>query len=269
MENKIPGNGHHTDQFTSDQHPRKPQTDVETCGRCGRKDKCETLLKAAMHRASRRRPAENQVCAPVSGVQNMTTAMDQAVPDSSPQSASHVRTGSKDKGGTSSSNPRAGARKDCDSAAFYARFSPPQLSTDDRVEPFDRANRIFCEDSRQMPELPPRSVALVVTAPPFIDKECKEALGQGHIPGSYVEHLAMLRDVFAECKRVLEPGGRIAVNVANLGRRPCRSLSADIIGILQDDLGFLLLGEIIWVKATGASGDSARGAFVSAACVIG
>ena len=30
----------------------------------------------------------------------------------------------------------------------------------------------------------------------------------------------MLRDVFAECVRVLEPGGRIAVNVANLGRKP-------------------------------------------------
>ena len=35
---------------------------------------------------------------------------------------------------------------------------------------------------------------------------------------------------------MLEPGGRICVNVANLGRRPYRSLSADVIGILQDDL---------------------------------
>ena len=38
----------------------------------------------------------------------------------------------------------------------------------------------------------------------------------------------MLRDVFAECVRVLEPGGRICVNVANLGRKPYRSLSADV-----------------------------------------
>ncbi len=42
----------------------------------------------------------------------------------------------------------------------------------------------------------------------------------------------MLRDVFAECVRMLEPGGRIAVNVANLGRRPYRRLAADVI----DDL---------------------------------
>ena len=32
----------------------------------------------------------------------------------------------------------------------------------------------------------------------------------------------MLTEVFAECARKLEPGGRIAVNVANLGRKPYR-----------------------------------------------
>ena len=74
----------------------------------------------------------------------------------------------------------------------------------------------------------------------------------------------MLSDVFSECWRVLEPGGRIAVNVANLGRKPYRSLAADIIRILQDDIGFLLRGEIIWVKAEGASGSCAWGSFQSA-----
>ena len=71
----------------------------------------------------------------------------------------------------------------------------------------------------------------------------------------------MLRDVFAECWRVLEPGGRIAVNVANLGRKPYRSLSADVIRILQDDLGFLLRGEILWVKGRGANGNCAWGSY--------
>src|SRR2546423_10621866 len=74
----------------------------------------------------------------------------------------------------------------------------------------------------------------------------------------------MLRDVFAECVRVLEPGGRICVNVANLGRRPYRSLSADVIGILQDDLGLLLRGEVIWLKAEGAAGSCAWGSYLSA-----
>jgi site-specific DNA-methyltransferase (adenine-specific) len=71
--------------------------------------------------------------------------------------------------------------------------------------------------------------------------------------------------VFAECKRVLEPGGRIAVNVANLGRQPYRSLSADVIRILQDDLGLLLRGEVVWAKAEAASGSCAWGSFRSAA----
>jgi DNA modification methylase len=71
----------------------------------------------------------------------------------------------------------------------------------------------------------------------------------------------MLRDVFAECVSVLEPGGRIAVNVANLGRRPYRSLSADVTSILQDDLRLLLRGEVVWVKQRGASGSCAWGSF--------
>ena len=61
--------------------------------------------------------------------------------------------------------------------------------------------------------------------------------------------------------RTLEPGGRIAVNVANLGRRPYRSLSADVIGILQDDLRLLLRGEIVWLKQRGTSGSCAWGSF--------
>jgi site-specific DNA-methyltransferase (adenine-specific) len=114
--------------------------------------------------------------------------------------------------------------------------------------------------------LPDNSVALVVTSPPyFAGKEYEQAMGEGYVPGSYIEYLEMLRRVFQECKRVLEPGGRIAVNVANLGRKPYRSLSADVIEILQDQLHMLLRGEVIWRKAEGAGGSCAWGSFRSAA----
>ena len=106
----------------------------------------------------------------------------------------------------------------------------------------------------------------MVTSPPyFAGKEYEEELDREGVPGSYIEYLELLRDVFAECKRVLEPGGRIAVNVANLGRKPYRSLSADVIPILQDDLRLLLRGEIVWQKGEGASGSCAWGSFRTAA----
>ena len=108
------------------------------------------------------------------------------------------------------------------------------------------------------------SVALVVTSPPyFAGKQYEEELDREGVPGSYIEYLALLRDVFAECKRVLEPGGRIAVNVANLGRKPYRSLAADVMTILQDDLRLLPRGEIVWQKGEGASGSCAWGSFRS------
>jgi DNA modification methylase len=156
----------------------------------------------------------------------------------------------------------AGARESHDASEFYARFTPPELSDDETVNPCRAADTLVCGDSRDMAAVADSSVALVVTSPPyFAGKEYEEALGEGHVPGSYLEYLAMLRDVFAECRRVLEPGGRIAVNVANLGRRPYRSLAGDVTTILQDDLGMLLRGEIIWVKAKGASGSCAFGSY--------
>ena len=168
-----------------------------------------------------------------------------------------------------------GRREGHDASGFYARFEPPEMSTEDAVEPLaglpQGAAACINADSRclKLPGgrlLPANSVALVVTSPPYFSgKEYEQALGLGHIPGSYFEYLGMLRDVFAECKRVLEPGGRIAVNVANLGRKPYRSLSADVVRILQDDLRLLLRGEVVWRKGEGANGSCAWGSFRSPA----
>lgn len=169
--------------------------------------------------------------------------------------------------GTSTSPFGAGRRESHDASPFYDRFPPPEISDDDEVVTApDFDDPCFVGDSRNMHHLPDRCVALVVTSPPyFAGKEYEENLGADGVPASYVEYLEMLRDVFAECVRVLEPGGRIAVNVANLGRKPYRSLSADVIRILQDDLRLLLRGEVIWRKAKGAVGSVAWGSYRSAA----
>jgi modification methylase len=167
---------------------------------------------------------------------------------------------------TATSSFGVSRREGHDASAFYARFSAPSVSDDENLHPCEVKDRLFAGDSRSMAEVATASIALAVTSPPyFAGKEYEEELGHGLVPPTYVEYLEMLRDVFRECARVLEPGGRLAVNVANLGRKPYRSLSADVVTILQDDLGLLLRGEIIWIKAAGASGNCAWGSFASAA----
>jgi len=159
-------------------------------------------------------------------------------------------------------------RENHDASPFYARFTLPSLSDDDIVASNDEAvlDQVYEGDSRDMRQLRDNSVALVITSPPyFAGKEYEEALGEGHVPSSYLEYLELLFEVFQECRRVLEPGGRIAVNVANLGRKPYRSLAADVIDILQHRLGLLLRGEIVWIKGQAMSGSCAWGSYASAA----
>lgn len=160
----------------------------------------------------------------------------------------------------------SGKRESHDSTAFYGRFTPPVISDDSRIEPPAVVDRLFAADARNMTdeEVADNSVALVVTSPPyFAGKEYETDMSSGHVSSSYAEYLEMLRDVLAVCLRKLEPGGRMAINIANLGRKPYRSLSADVIGILQDDLAMLLRGEVIWQKARGAGGSCAWGSFRS------
>lgn len=165
--------------------------------------------------------------------------------------------------GTATSRFGSGGRESHDASAFYGRFRAPEISTDDTVaRPQPVTEPFQCGDSRSMTAVGDDSVALVVTSPPyFVGKQYEEELGRNGVPTSYLDYLDMLTAVFAECVRTLEPGGRLAVNVANLGRRPYRSLAADVIGILERDLGLLLRGEIVWRKADGAGGSCAWGSY--------
>ncbi|NNE97193.1 MAG: site-specific DNA-methyltransferase [Acidimicrobiales bacterium] len=164
---------------------------------------------------------------------------------------------------TSTSSFGVAKREGHDASEFYARFVPPTLSTDSTVNQCAAADQLILGDSRDMAAVAENSVALITTSPPYhASKEYEQEMGVGHVPASYFEYLEMLHDVFAECLRVLEPGGRIAVNVANLGRKPFRSLSKDVWVILEG-LGFLPRGEIVWIKAAGASGNCAWGSWMS------
>lgn len=167
---------------------------------------------------------------------------------------------------TATSDFGSGKRESHDSTSFYERFTPPVISGDERVEKPVVIDQLFQGDARLMTndQVADRTVGLLITSPPyFTGKEYEKDMAAGHVPSSYVEYLEMLHDVLSACLTKLEPGGRMAINVANLGRKPYRSLSADVISILQDDLGMLLRGEVIWQKAKGAGGSCAWGSYRS------
>lgn len=119
-------------------------------------------------------------------------------------------------------------------------------------------NRIFCKSSEHMEEIPDNSVHLMVTSPPYnVGKEYDKDL-------SLNEYRELLRKVFCEVHRVLVPGGRACINVANLGRKPYIPIHSYMI---EDalEVGFLMRGEIIWDKASSASPSTAWGSWRSAA----
>ncbi|HEX3981258.1 MAG TPA: site-specific DNA-methyltransferase [Acidimicrobiales bacterium] len=165
---------------------------------------------------------------------------------------------------TSTSAFGVGRREAHDSSTFYARFTPPRVSDDSHVATPAARDAVWVGDARDMDrhgDVADGSVALVVTSPPyFAGKEYEAVIGVGHVPADYDAYLHMLHDVFSRCFDKLEPGGRIAVNVANLGRKPYRSLSRDVIDLLEG-LGYLLRGEIIWQKSRAAGGSCAWGTY--------
>ncbi|NOY52448.1 MAG: site-specific DNA-methyltransferase [Deltaproteobacteria bacterium] len=124
--------------------------------------------------------------------------------------------------------------------------------------PAKNINKIFCKSSEKMDELPDNSIHLMVTSPPYnVSKEYDDNL-------SLNEHLNLLNTVWRETYRVLVPGGRACINVANLGRKPYIPLHGYIIEGMQK-IGYLMRGEIIWNKASSASPSTAWGSWLSAA----
>jgi modification methylase len=150
-----------------------------------------------------------------------------------------------------------------DSSVFYAGRLYDGQQQGQEVEyvenpiPAEMLDRIFCNTAEAMTELPDRSVHLMVTSPPYnVGKEYDEDLSLG-------DYLAFLERVWKETWRVLVPGGRMCINVANLGRKPYIPLHASIVD-QAIKLGFLMRGEIIWNKAASASPSTAWGSWKSA-----
>jgi site-specific DNA-methyltransferase (adenine-specific) len=120
----------------------------------------------------------------------------------------------------------------------------------------DFLNKIFCKSSEHMDELPNNSVHLMVTSPPYnVGKEYDKGL-------TLDEYRSLLTSVFKEVYRVLVPGGRACINVANLGRKPYIPLDVFVVQSMLDT-GFLMRGEIIWDKGSSAAASTAWGSWRS------
>jgi site-specific DNA-methyltransferase (adenine-specific) len=150
-----------------------------------------------------------------------------------------------------------------DSTPFYSSRLYEGLPKEEKIKyvenpiPPNLLNKIFCKTSENMEELPDNSVHLMVTSPPYnVGKEYDQNL-------TLEEYREFLRRVWREVKRVLVPGGRACINIANLGRKPYIPLHCFIIEDMLD-LGFLMRGEIIWNKGASGSPSTAWGTWLSA-----
>jgi len=168
--------------------------------------------------------------------------------------------------GTQTSSFGVSARLNHDSSKFYNSKMYKNINGENgQKDYFEKENKvsdkflnkIICSSSEDMKELPDNSVHLMITSPPYnVGKDYDKDL-------SLEEYLTLLKNVFIEVKRVLVTGGRVCINVANLGRKPYLPLHAHIIQIMAE-LGFFMRGEIIWDKSSSAGSSTAWGSWQSA-----
>jgi site-specific DNA-methyltransferase (adenine-specific) len=141
--------------------------------------------------------------------------------------------------------------------AGVARKGRNKTSTENPI-PTQYLDNIVCKSSENMNELPDSSVHLAITSPPYnVGKTYDQDL-------TLEEYRQMLKTVFEEVFRVLVIGGRVCINVANLGRKPYIPLHSHIVADMLE-IGFLMRGEIIWNKGSSAGSSTAWGSWKSAA----
>ncbi len=163
---------------------------------------------------------------------------------------------------TETSSFGSSRREAHDSSKFYGRklYSPQNnIATAEQENAVGKEylDSVICKSSERMDELPDSSVHLVVTSPPYnVGKVYDQDL-------TLEQYRQLLKNVFSEVYRVLIFGGRVCVNVANLGRKPYIPLHHYVIEDMLD-LGFLMRGEVIWSKGSSAGTSTAWGSWQSA-----
>jgi modification methylase len=171
---------------------------------------------------------------------------------------------SRRKSGTETSAFGTQGRINHDASKFYeSRLYdglPKEIESDGSEHSLSQSslNQLFCKSSEKMDELPDNCVHLMITSPPYnTTKQYDQEL-------TLSEYLEFLSRVWHETYRVLAPGGRACINIANLGRKPYIPLHSYIIDQMLE-IGFLMRGEIIWNKGSSSGASTAWGSWQSAA----
>ena len=141
---------------------------------------------------------------------------------------------------------------------YVSKFQTDMSKTDiEKNKKTSKKNIIFNKSAEKMDDLIDNCISLTVTSPPYnVGKLSDNNL-------SDEDYWKLMRQCFKEVYRVTESGGRLVLNVANLGRKPYIPFS-NMFTDLMLDLGFLMRGEIIWQKSKGANANFAWGSWLSA-----
>jgi modification methylase len=132
----------------------------------------------------------------------------------------------------------------------------------------ETTTRLICCPAQSMGEIPDATVDLVVTSPPYPmvamwdeiftrqDERIGEHLSGGHGAGAFKLMHGILDGAWAECDRVMRPGGIACINIGDATRTVDGDfqLYSNHARILSSflSLGFAALPDILWHKPTNA-----------------
>ena len=139
---------------------------------------------------------------------------------------------------------------------------------DKKLETF--LNQIICGDCLELlNQLPAHSIDLVITSPPYnVDlgnnRYHKNPYDLYRDNREHSEYIEWLKTVFAEVKRTLKHGGRIAINIGD-GKNGAIPTHSDVIQFMTREHGYLQMATIIWNKNQ-CSPRTAWGSWMSPSC---
>ena len=113
---------------------------------------------------------------------------------------------------------------------------------------------IYNGSSETMPDVPSKSVNLVLTSPPYFelidyrDYDEKKSGNKGLGWGSVESYMKFLIKTFVECKRVMKDNASLVVNINDSKKDGSYYLVPHIFLLEMSKIGFELVDEFLWLK---------------------